>query len=130
MATEDEVNFYSRPRVWGDQWATARNARFTNFYSRPREGGDVDQHEGCEVAAPISTHAPRGGRLLLYDTPPRGFLFLLASPRGGRPRAGAAGRSTYRFLLTPPRGGRLRGGEGAVQNGGISTHAPAWGATS
>lgn len=58
MATEDEVNFYSRPRVWGDQWATARNARFTNFYSRPREGGDVDQHEGCEVAAPISTHAP------------------------------------------------------------------------
>lgn len=91
MATEDEVNFYSRPRVWGDQWATARNARFTNFYSRPAWGatfiirypskgvfistrvparGATESRSRWQINVQISTHAPAWGAT------PSSLLFL------------------------------------------------------
>ena len=83
MATEDEVNFYSRPREGGDQWATARNARFTNFYSRPREGGDIQHPQNNVIGFLFLLTPPRRGRLgEVWDTPQETTHFY------SRPRVG------------------------------------------
>ena len=74
---------------------------------------------------------PRGGRLIPVYWIRSSFLrFLLTPPRGGRQTCGSSSLQLIVFLLTPPRGGRPHIGAPSFVPIRISTHAPAWGATS
>ena len=122
------ASFNSRPRMGGDMASSTMSCGMRRFNSRPRMGGD-DQS---------SPHAPY-------------FLFQLTPPHGGRPRHTYLMTLPRTFQLTPPHGGRRcgprrcaslprfnsrprMGGDPAVHDGrfvlAVSTHAPAWGATS
>ena len=100
-----------------------------NFYSRPCGRGDGGQrrHSPCGT---ISTHAPAGGatRAGKYKNT-SGTVFLLTPLREGRPRTRTGRRRSPLFLLTPLREGRRRFPPRTCRAGGISTHAPAGGAT-
>ena len=79
-----------------------------NFNSRPRVGGDLTLSAARKrKSTAFQFTPPRGGRLVIYETPP--VLFA--------------------FQFTPPRGGRRQGGRLLPAKHRISIHAPAWGAT-
>ena len=77
----------------------------------------------------ISTHAPAGGATRRAELIFRPSLFLLTPLREGRRVVGRSPVGVTLFLLTPLREGRLalRVSDDVVR--GISTHAPAGGAT-
>ena len=124
-------DFYSRPRVGGDSRRYPCPPRRRNFYSRPRVGGDQGISEYMRMPPGISTHAPAWGA-----TKARAREMAAAADFYSRPRVGgdvivtAEFSTTGIFLLTPPRGGRPTPIRFPPSPRWISTHAPAWGATS
>ena len=105
-----------------------------------------------DIISIISTHAPAWGATTVGGSTFSAFFNFNSRPRvGGDPAKGLTGNMHHRFQLTPPRGGRRRGAHGAdpardfnsrprvggdgpgerqiLDQGQISTHAPAWGAT-
>ena len=103
----------------------------TYFYSRPCGRGDI----------PAAVHALREQRIFLLTPLREGRLeapiighmnaiFLLTPLREGRPQRVRALSQICQFLLTPLREGRQLRRFRECEHQGISTHAPAGGATS
>ena len=124
------MNFYSRPRVGGDQSFFEIQDRVAQISTHAPAWGATHLPKGSWDIIAISTHAPAWGATP-EGLPPvvAGDRFLLTPPRGGRPRSMVRLLLAKLFLLTPPRGGRHRGTKTADKVFAISTHAPAWGAT-
>ena len=80
--------------------------------------------------ADISTHAPAGGATTSAVATTPALQFLLTPLREGRHGTVSASDSAPGFLLTPLREGRLFVPDIEANVTGISTHAPAGGATS
>ena len=99
------------------------------FYSRPCGRGDPDKlSEG--IKAHISTHAPAGGATMAILSEYRSVLDFYSRPCGRGDRQGSAlSRCGSSFLLTPLREGRPTPARRRTSCRGISTHAPAGGAT-
>ena len=148
----NDHHFYSRPCGRGDSRSWTRPVRSASFLLTPlREGRPrtiivtlvtdrfllTPLREGRPVylrrataGRRISTHAPAGGAtvVLFYGVRRVDDFYSRPCGRGdGTPHFGAVLRIS--FLLTPLREGRLGETGGRNQQPGISTHAPAGGAT-
>ena len=83
----------------------------------------------CPSRMRISTHAPAGGATKSSAASAMSAIFLLTPLREGRPRDLWEFTGLREFLLTPLREGRHLRRKAPRQEPGISTHAPAGGAT-
>ena len=106
-----------------------QSPRCAIFLLTPLREGRLLQRDCGRTRSPISTHAPAGGATKAVRTgTPAVTPFLLTPLREGRPYARAAGRYDAHFYSRPCGRGDKAGSAGAGR-GGISTHAPAGGAT-
>ena len=144
--------FYSRPCGRGDLAVCGGRGMERLFLLTPLREGRLPQLDAAGEIGIISTHAPAGGATQDYHRYPRHRPISTHAPAGGATRISTASNcwSTYfysrpcgrgdccpflrrppcrRFLLTPLREGRLGETGGRNQQPGISTHAPAGGAT-
>ena len=98
------------------------------FNPRPRTGGDKRSFSsGSNVV--ISTHAPAPGATAGIYNPGANMLFQPTPPHRGRPFALLYEVNGDQFQPTPPHRGRRGDRRSRPQRPGISTHAPAPGAT-
>ena len=100
------------------------------FRSTPPRGGRLTTGDKAGEPWPVSIHAPAWGATPSWAAPrPIGRSF------DPRPRVGgdiARRQLRFAFVLfrsTPPRGGRHGACDALGCQGGVSIHAPAWGAT-
>ncbi len=123
-------DFNPRPRVGGDKRITHTCPILLLFQPTPPRGGRLPVNIPKLLAKGISTHAPAWGAT--RSKYPASAILFYFNPRprvGGDP--GKAGRTniTMSFQPTPPRGGRRSVKNHRQKPSYISTHAPAWGAT-
>ena len=104
--------------------------RQANFYSRPCGRGDVNTFLRDKQARPISTHAPAGGATSLRDRAGDiEGLFLLTPLREGRRNKVFRPARPKNFYSRPCGRGDASDKVLTEYRKGISTHAPAGGAT-
>ena len=100
------------------------------FYSRPCGRGDIYLNGYTLYVVEISTHAPAGGATSSFSAQRINELHFYSRPCGrGDRTARARIHGEDIFLLTPLREGRPYSCDIQEPSGGISTHAPAGGAT-
>ena len=122
--------FYSRPCGRGDLAVCGGRGMERLFLLTPLREGRPVYLRRATAGRRISTHAPAGGAtvVLFYGVRRVDDFYSRPCGRGdGTPHFGAVLRIS--FLLTPLREGRLGETGGRNQQPGISTHAPAGGAT-
>ena len=122
-------DFYSRPCGRGDEKAALMEIAKANFFSRPCGRGDRFYWMKLkESFIFLLTPLREGRRIELPSYGARG-KFLLTPLREGRPEGLGQGFDREIFLLTPLREGRPISAPASGPVYGISTHAPAGGAT-
>ena len=101
-------DFYSRPRVGGDERLKDLQRKIDNFYSRPRVGGDAPG--GFQRALPQNFYSrPRvGGDLVAVLVQGVCGVFLLTPPRGGRRDRERSKHFADHFYSRPRVGGDWR----------------------
>ncbi len=116
--------------AWG---ATASppllSRHLSRFNSRPRMGGDKFK-PAASVFVAVSTHAPAWGATGQPVRSRNTLPFQLTPPHGGRRRPPRAAHPPPPGFNSRPRMGGDGGARGIPLRRGVSTHAPAWGATS
>ena len=122
--------FYSRPCGRGDLYQQAKIAREYISTHAPAGGATAEHSDGgCKYY--ISTHAPAGGATdCVSNLFVRHCIFLLTPLREGRPhRSRARIHQDEHFYSRPCGRGDLDALHVRLRPVGISTHAPAGGAT-
>ena len=124
-------HFYSRPCGRGDCVSPPGWLLASNFYSRPCGRGDLQMKKGLSIRCFLFLLTPlREGRRTTGTWPGAPGSFLLTPLREGRPHLPADRADRVNNFYSRPCGrGDRRIFDVAAKELGISTHAPAGGAT-
>ena len=116
--------------AWG---ATGRSVHMVadqeHFNSRARVGRDRNTTAISTLQQSFQLTRPRGARQCAKDINVLSTKFQLTRPRGARQQFFECRPTFIQFQLTRPRGARLNADTPNNDGIAISTHAPAWGAT-
>ena len=92
-------------------------------------GSDYIMDQDQQDLKTVSTHAPAWGATLLSNNKGTGFKFQPTLPHGERQSIVVSNYHNLQFQPTLPHGERQAAGINPQQLNVVSTHAPAWGAT-
>ena len=116
--------------AWGATSATQPISPKAMFQSTRPRGARHDALANLQQHRQVSIHAPAWGATQGGPpVSPRASVFQSTRPRGARPLFALRPVSKPKFQSTRPRGARHGPRWIGERSGGVSIHAPAWGAT-